>query len=234
MLKLKALSREILSILVILSSLLFAGSITYAFAPRSTTTTQPAQEEATTVVTKQQEINYSPFIAQPTQPQQVLGTKTKTVSPSLTPIPSSNTSTPTNNPTTPPVPIIVVHNITQVVSPTPSQTPEPTPTIVPSPSPASQTVSIEINSPSEKSNFTIDITDNMNACQILQKAKEEGKITSLTLDDKYLESFGTLLVAEMNGYSNNWVFTVNGESPMGCSLSFPKSGDQIVWNYLAS
>lgn len=237
MLKLKPLLREITSVLIIFSVLLFAGSVSFAFAPKSTRSNEIVKDQTTGTV-KKEEINFSPLSKHSPQPKQVLGVNTKKVPAAPSPIATPKASllpSPSNTPTPAPVQTVIVRNITEVVStPSPTSTPTPTatPTIEPSPTPAPQTVSVEINSPAGKSNFSTEITEGMNACEILEKAKEEGKIASLVLDDKYLESFGTLLVAEMNGYSSNWVFTVNGDSPMGCSLSFPKSEDLIVWTYL--
>ena len=234
--RLNKLFREIIPALVIFSVLLFAGSVSFAFAPKSAHTI--AADEPRVVETVKEEVGFSPLSKHSPQTKQVLGIAAKVVlnssTPSFTPK-ASVLPSPSSVPTSVPVQTIVVRNVTEVVNtPAPTSTATPAPSIEPSPTPTPLTVNIEVNSPAGKSNFSLKITDGMNACEILQKAKDEGKIASLTLDDKYLESFGTLLVAEMNGYSTNWVFTVNGESPMGCSLSFPKSGDQIVWTYLTS
>lgn len=179
-------------------------------------------------------------------------------SPEFTPKPKS-TSTPlrspeikpnilviTPTPTSVPTPsseasetktIITNYYITQVISTpsaTPTSTPTPTPSATPSPAPAPalSVISMEIKTPDTDSNFTIEVEDGINACDLLVKAKTEGKISSLTLDDSYLATFNTLLVTEINGFSNYWVFKVNGESPMGCSLINLKNNDQIVWEFI--
>lgn len=126
--------------------------------------------------------------------------------------------------------------LTPIASPTPTPTPTSTPTPSPSPTPAptpiTSTVNIEIKTLGTSSSFTIEIDEQMDACEVLVKAKNEGKIASVTLDDSYLSTFNTLLVSEINGHSNYWVFTVNGESPMGCSLVTLKNNDQIVWEFI--
>ena len=71
----------------------------------------------------------------------------------------------------------------------------------------------------------------MNVCDVLKKAKDLGKISSLALDDSYMSNMNSLYVREMNGLSNNWTFKVNGNSPLGCSLYQVKPNDQIVWKF---
>lgn len=192
-------------------------------------------------------------IEKPTESKSVLGLEV-TVSPTPSPIPSTAASltatnaykaTPTPKPSATPVavptpvtnsnpqnPTPVIVQIISTPAPVASLTPEATPTSEPSPSPVAQKIAVEIKQPDAQMNFELEIIEGIDACAALQKAKDEGKINSLTISDKYLESFGTLLIEEINGYKNNWVFTVNGESPNGCSLINLKNGDKVVWEFL--
>ena len=116
-------------------------------------------------------------------------------------------------------------------SPSPSTSPVPSPSPNPNPSPlasiSTQTVNLEI----QGSSFTVEISGDLNVCQVLEKAKDQGKISSLTLDDSYMSSMNSQYVREINGMSNNWTFKVNGNSPLGCSLYQVKPGDQIVFKF---
>jgi len=115
----------------------------------------------------------------------------------------------------------------------PTATPQPTavPTQAPTAAPVSNTVSMQVQDPGGNSSFTVTLTNGANACDVLQEAKNEGKINSVTLSDAYMSSLHSLYVTEINGYSNNWTFTVNGSSPAGCSLINPKPNDTIVWKF---
>lgn len=161
----------------------------------------------------------------------VFPSPTTSSNPSSTPV-SNTSSTSSNNQSTP-----VSTNIpssSPLPSPTPFLSASASATLEPSSSPMIDNVSVEVKQPDTDLQFTIEITDGMNVCQVMQKAKDEGKIASLTLNDKYLSSFNTLLVSEINGYQNNWIFTINGESPNGCSLVIVKNNDNIVWEFLNS
>lgn len=116
---------------------------------------------------------------------------------------------------------------TTASSPSPSPSPNPSASPSPSASPVSQTVNVEV----QGSGFTIEISGDLNVCQVMQRARDQGKISSLTLDDSYMSSMNSQYVREMNGMSNNWTFKVNGNSPLGCSLYQVKPNDQIVWKF---
>lgn len=163
----------------------------------------------------------------------IIPTPKPSTKPTPVPSPSSVAASQQNNPTSQTNnPVIIQVIATPTPSPSQTPTPEPSPSINPSPSPVAQKISIEIKQPDTQINFDLEITEGINPCQALQKAKDEGKINSLTISDKYLASFGTLLVEEINGYKNNWVFTVNGQSPNGCSLITLKNGDKVIWEFL--
>lgn len=110
----------------------------------------------------------------------------------------------------------------------PTQTPIPTsePTI------NVLQVNLEIKNGDSSSNFSIGISENMNVCDVLSKARDEGKISSVSFDDSYMETFKSKFVTEINGIKSNWVFKVNGTSPLGCSLYTVKNSDKIEWETL--
>lgn len=134
------------------------------------------------------------------------------------PTPKPQIDSPTAVPTSPPMPLSSA-----------SSTPEPSST--PTTKPEAQQTSLEINFPDKTIATNVEIHDGMNICDVLTKAKDNGTITSLTLDDSYLSAFHSSYVLEINGFKNNWTFTVNGTSPLGCSLYTVKPGDVIKWKF---
>jgi hypothetical protein len=96
---------------------------------------------------------------------------------------------------------------------------------------AQENVSLEIVEPDGTSKFQVVLHSGDDLCDNLIEAKSEGKIRSLTFDDSYFSTLHSLYVEEINGYENDWTFTVNGAEPEGCSLYKPKSGDTIIWTY---
>lgn len=115
-------------------------------------------------------------------------------------------------------------------------TPQSTATAAPqqptsAPLQATQIVSVEIKAPDGTSTFAVDYSDGMDVCAVLQKAKDSGKIKSVTFSDEYMSTLRSKYVSEINGFANNWTFSVNGSSPLGCSLSQPKPNDTIVWKF---
>ncbi len=93
------------------------------------------------------------------------------------------------------------------------------------------TVHITVIDPDGSHSFDVQLNAGDDLCANLVQAKAERKIQSLQIDDTYLETFGSLYVREINGYSNNWTVEVNGVKPEGCSLHHPKTGDQIIWRF---
>lgn len=119
---------------------------------------------------------------------------------------------------------IIISSPTPIaLSSVPAQTITPTPIQI--------FVNLQIESADGSSNFSIVFNEGMNVCDILQKAKDEGKIQSLTFDDSYLSAFNSRYIYEINGLKNNWTFTVNGKSPLGCSLITPAPNDTIKWKF---
>lgn len=219
----KKLKAKMLPILIVILGLSFAGFSSYFlqthFVPSHTETVLGVSSASPTP-------NPSPVVS--TTPKPVfIKSPTPTSTPTPTPIPA-----PSSEPKT-----YITNNYITVIStpaPTPvsSPTPVPTPSLAPTPAPIVASVNIEIKASGTSSSFILQIEEGINACEVLVKAKNEGKIASVTLDDSYLATFNTLLVSEINGLSNYWVFTVNGESPMGCSLVSLKSDDQIIWEFI--
>lgn len=93
-------------------------------------------------------------------------------------------------------------------------------------------VNLDIKNGGSASNFSIGISENMNVCDVLSKARDEGKISSVVFDDSYMETFKSRFVKEIHGIAGNWVFKVNGISPLGCSLYTVKNSDKIEWETL--
>ena len=116
------------------------------------------------------------------------------------------------------------------ISPTMTPSPMPTTTATPTPLPNPK-ITLEIIFPSETLNLSEEIKNGSTVCDLLSQAKDEGKIQSLTIDNSYLPTLKSAYVYEINGYKNNWTFTVNETSPRGCSLSFPKPNDIVVWKF---
>jgi hypothetical protein len=97
--------------------------------------------------------------------------------------------------------------------------------------PQSKTVNLKIIMPDNTIATKITLNANANVCDILQQAKKEGKLTSLTFDDSYLTTAHSRYIKEINGYKNNWTFKVNNSSPLGCSLITPRQNDSVVWKF---
>lgn len=123
----------------------------------------------------------------------------------------------------------------QVTTNTTQQTAQPTATNVPQPTtaPAKQTfqVSLKINGSSVGN---VDMEEGNNQCDVLSRAKDQGKISQLLM--KYDNNLGTNGVYQINGIGKDnavwWVYKVNGASPtQGCSHIKANSGDTVEWEY---
>jgi hypothetical protein len=215
---------------LVISSLAFAG-LSSNFLNTQMVSTSRAQNSDSKegVLGAEQSRNITSDLTETPTPKSTLKpTPVSVIIPSVT-----QTPTPTPEPRT----IITNNYITVVATPTPQPSPTSSPISSPSPTPTPtptniSTVSIQVRTPAANSEFDIQFENTIDACDILVKAKDEGKIASVTLDDSYLSSFNTLLVTEINGFSNYWVFTVNGESPMGCSLINLNDNDQVIWEFI--
>jgi hypothetical protein len=115
--------------------------------------------------------------------------------------------------------------------PTTSQTTTTTSTTTTTADTATSTVVLQLHEPDGNFSYSITLQHGADVCGVLQEAKNEGKLRSLTLDNAYQQSMHSMYVKEINGYNNNWTFTAAGKAPLGCSLYTPKPGDTISWNY---
>lgn len=148
---------------------------------------------------------------------------------------------------TPRATLILKHNLikTSHNSPLPSPTVQPTPSSVSnlkesSPQPTSTPTSIgnQINvyinnGPS----FTVSVNNGANQCDVLTKALQDGKISSLNM--KYNNTYKTYGVYQINGIGKEdqiwWTYSVNGKNPpLGCSLVKANNNDNVVWIYTGS
>lgn len=223
---------------IVVTGLLLSASITFASfsltTKREVIIEKPTEAKSVLGIEVSPSATLIPIPNSSIAPSPSAFTGTPSPKPSIKPSPSAtSTPIPTSQQSSIPQstnPIII--QIIATPTPVPSQTPIPSPTLEPSPSPITQKIAVEIKQPDSQINFELEITDGINVCAAMQKAKDEGKINSLTINDKYLESFGTLFIEEINGYRNNWVFTVNGESPVGCSQSILKNNDKLNWEFL--
>lgn len=83
----------------------------------------------------------------------------------------------------------------------------------------------------------VNLPQGSNQCDVLNKALEQGKITSLNM--KYDSNYGSYAVYQINKIGNLssvwWVYKVNGQSPSkGCSYISANSADNIEWEYVGS
>lgn len=135
-------------------------------------------------------------------------------------------SNPQINPSATPAPSSIPESDPIQVTTTPSS--QPSSNL--SPQPENQ-VNIQISEPDGNFSFSVTLQSGDDLCSSLSRAKDEGKIRSLNVDDSYMSTFGSSYVREINGYQNNWTVSVNGESPKGCSLYKPNPGDNISWKF---
>jgi hypothetical protein len=83
----------------------------------------------------------------------------------------------------------------------------------------------------------IDMTSDLNQCDVLSQALAQKKIKSL--DMRYNKDFKTSVVYLINGVGKKdsvwWGFKVNGKLPdQGCSYIKVKNGDSADWDYLGN
>lgn len=126
-----------------------------------------------------------------------------------------------------------VQGATQEPSPVPTSTPTPTPTATPSVVNNYQ-VNVSVTS---GGSFSVTIPEGSNQCEVLSKALEQGKISSLNM--RFESNFGSNAVYQINGLGKEnsvwWGYKVNGQSPsQGCSYIKANSGDNIEWEYKGS
>lgn len=154
------------------------------------------------------------------------------ISLTITPTPTVQVAVITVSPETP----VTIAKQSITLTPTiPIITNTPTPTAFPptvSSTLAIETVAVTLVQPNGTQNLIVTWRKDMNACDVLEQAKEEGTIASLTLDESYVSTFKSPYVYEINGYKNNWVFEINGKTALGCALVTIEKDDVIEWTYL--
>ena len=94
-----------------------------------------------------------------------------------------------------------------------------------------QLVSVAING----QQLTVNAANVTNACDVLTEAKLESKISSVVFDNKYLDTYKSLMVTEINGYKGaGWTYSAtdaagNNLQAFGCSLTPLKAGYSVTW-----
>lgn len=114
----------------------------------------------------------------------------------------------------------------------PTSLPQTTPTFIPPTGvPQPTTITLTVTEPDGTSSNAVTFSVGENPCSILYDAKNQGKIRSVTIKT-YGPPLNSDYVQELNGYQNNWTFTLNGVSePTGCSNYSVKKGDSITWKF---
>jgi hypothetical protein len=154
----------------------------------------------------------------------------RTVRAAQSTVPASASSTASPRPSSSPVVAGAAASAPHQNPPLSQATQAPASTPVPTPWPQ---VTLDLTIGAASSSYPLRLLSGANACTILYEAKNEGKITSVTISDQYVSSLGSLYVEEINGFQN-WNYSVNGgkSPPWGCSN--PKApqinaGDTIHW-----
>ncbi len=142
---------------------------------------------------------------------------TKTPIPSITPALLQKTTKQAQLPSSTPTPTIAQINPTS----------QPTPTTVSN----NNIFKLQINDPNGNFSFSFTYQGGTNPCSILNNAKNSGDIKSVTINH-YGPPLNSDYVKEINGFSDNWNFSINGNSmPKGCSNYNLNSGDNVLWKY---
>jgi hypothetical protein len=125
--------------------------------------------------------------------------------------------------------------VTTTVSEQSQQASQPTATAVPQPTSAPAVKTFQVNLKINGSSVgNVDMQEGNNQCDVLSRAKDQGKISSLTM--RYINDLGTYGVYQINGIGQEntvwWVYKINGQSPsQGCSYIKANSGDSVEWEY---
>lgn len=203
----RKLTYYLISLTIIFAALFLAGSVSFILALNNQTTP----------------------VSTPTPQISLASSPSSSPSPSL--IPTSQSKT-TIKPSPTPIPIS-----------TPSAVSSATPTSASNqPAPAPQTFQISLTVTREQGGQVIipttqvSVPEGVNQCDVLSKALEQGKISQLNM--KYNPSLKSYGVYQINGVGKEndvwWVYTVNGQSPAGCSFVKANNGDNIEWRYVGS
>lgn len=146
--------------------------------------------------------------------------KLKTASPKPTPASFKNSSP------VPPVKTPLPVSSPVVFTPSPTSISNQTPT------PQKNQVNVSINN---QTSFTVVVDEGLNQCDVLKKALEQGKISSLKM--QYNSTYGSYAVYQINGIGKEnavwWTYKVNGVPPtQGCSYIKANHSDNIEWTYI--
>jgi len=97
--------------------------------------------------------------------------------------------------------------------------------------PQQDIINLEINGPEGNNKFTSNYKDGTNPCSILNDAKNEGTIRSVTILH-YGAPLNSDYVKEINGFSDNWNFAIDGSGkPSGCSNYILDKNSTVTWKY---
>ncbi|MFA6081035.1 MAG: hypothetical protein WC741_01355 [Patescibacteria group bacterium] len=107
----------------------------------------------------------------------------------------------------------------------------PAPSYVISTPPQQDIINLEINGPDGNNKFSLTYKDGANPCSILNDAKNDGKIRSVTILH-YGAPLNSDYVKEINGFSDNWNFSIDGSGkPSGCSNYILNKNSTVTWKY---
>ncbi|MGH7246108.1 MAG: DUF4430 domain-containing protein [Candidatus Levyibacteriota bacterium] len=129
-----------------------------------------------------------------------------------------------------------IENKQVVIKTEPSATiiPSSTPTTIPTEQQQSTTpatVTLVIHEPNGTITDALVFHDGLNPCSLVSSAKDQGKIASVTIKT-YGPPLNSDYVQEINGYQNNWTFSLNGNTePKGCSNYTLSNKDTVTWQY---
>ncbi len=117
------------------------------------------------------------------------------------------------------------------VQPTPTISTNSTNLTNPTSTPQQDVINLEINGPDGNNKFLLTYKEDLNPCSILNDAKNDGKIKSVTILH-YGAPLNSDYVKEINGFSDNWNFAVDGSGkPSGCSNYTLEKNSTVTWKY---
>lgn len=144
---------------------------------------------------------------------------------SITPTPTPHvisSSPPTDIPAN--MPTYVILSTSHYSNPQSSPTPKTV-------SPSKSVITVRLEEPKGNFKFTLYLPDSANPCSVLNSLKEAGKLNSLTIIH-YGPPLNSDYVKEIDGYSDNWTFELDGEKkPAGCSNYSLSPGSSVKWRF---
>lgn len=160
------------------------------------------------------------------------GGATPTATPKQLPSPSKSLATSHQSNATFPSTTIPPPTATYFITQLPTSTTSPTATLTPIPQITQLHVDVFITDSSE---FSLDIPEGSNQCNVLNHALSQGKISSLLM--KYHDALKSYGIYQINGKGNEnqvwWVYEVNSRQvPMGCSHVKVTNNDIVRWKYV--